>query len=84
MPTDGRGLAARVATKTLVAWSNTSAPISDLQPISKDASRVGANVAIAAKTAEPHPKLKSTIFTTADEVRAAGGPANLVRVPERP
>jgi len=37
--------------------------------------RDGANVAIAAKTAEPHPKLKGTIFTTADAVRAAGGKA---------
>ena len=35
----------------------------------------GADVAIAAKTAEPHPKLKGTIFTAADEVRAAGGKA---------
>jgi len=35
----------------------------------------GANVAIAAKSAEPHPKLKGTIFTAADEVRAAGGKA---------
>jgi citronellol/citronellal dehydrogenase len=35
----------------------------------------GANVAIAAKTAEPHAKLKGTIFTAADEVRAAGGKA---------
>src|SRR5215471_15182883 len=35
----------------------------------------GANVAIAAKTAEPHPKLKGTIYTAADEVRAAGGKA---------
>src|ERR1700752_1099826 len=39
------------------------------------AARDGANVAIAAKTAEPHPKLKGTIFTAADEVRAAGGKA---------
>ncbi len=37
----------------------------------------GANVAIAAKTAEPHPKLKGTIYTAADEVRAAGGKALL-------
>ena len=35
------------------------------------AARDGANVAIAAKTAEPHPKLKGTIYTAADEVRAA-------------
>src|SRR6202043_2631497 len=39
------------------------------------AARDGANVALAAKTAEPHPKLKGTIFAAADEVRAAGGKA---------
>src|SRR3954467_2650643 len=39
------------------------------------AARDGANVAIAAKTAEPHPKLKGTIYTAADDVRAAGGNA---------
>ena len=39
------------------------------------AARDGANVAIAAKTAEPNPKLKGTIYTAADEVRAAGGKA---------
>src|SRR3979490_561705 len=39
------------------------------------AARDGANVAIAAKTAEPHPKLKGTIYTAADEIRAAGGEA---------
>jgi citronellol/citronellal dehydrogenase len=39
------------------------------------AARDGANVAIAAKTAEPHPKLKGTIYTAADVVRAAGGKA---------
>jgi citronellol/citronellal dehydrogenase len=39
------------------------------------AARDGANIAIAAKTAGPHPKLKGTIYTAADEVRAAGGKA---------
>jgi citronellol/citronellal dehydrogenase len=39
------------------------------------AARDGANVAIAAKTAEPHPKLKGTIYTAADEIRASGGKA---------
>jgi citronellol/citronellal dehydrogenase len=39
------------------------------------AARDGANVALAAKTAEPHPKLKGTIYSAADEVRAAGGKA---------
>ncbi|XP_069694280.1 hydroxysteroid dehydrogenase-like protein 2 isoform X2 [Periplaneta americana] len=33
----------------------------------------GANVVIAAKTAEPHPKLPGTIYTAAKEVEAAGG-----------
>jgi citronellol/citronellal dehydrogenase len=37
--------------------------------------RDGANVIIAAKTAEPHPKLPGTIYTAADEIRAAGGQA---------
>ena len=32
------------------------------------AARDGANVAIAAKTAEPHPKLPGTIYTAADEI----------------
>lgn len=35
----------------------------------------GANIVIAAKTAEPHPKLDGTIFTAAEEVEAAGGKA---------
>ena len=39
------------------------------------AARDGANVAIAAKTAEPHPKLPGTIYTAAEEIVAAGGKA---------
>ncbi len=39
------------------------------------AARDGANIVIAAKTAQPHPKLQGTIFTAADEIRAAGGNA---------
>lgn len=39
------------------------------------AARDGANVAIAAKTAEPHPKLAGTIYTAAEEIEAAGGKA---------
>ncbi len=39
------------------------------------AARDGANVAIAAKTAEPNPKLSGTIFTAAEEIEAAGGKA---------
>jgi len=37
------------------------------------AARDGANVVIAAKTAEPHPKLPGTIYTAAKEIEAAGG-----------
>ncbi len=37
------------------------------------AARDGANVAIAAKTAEPHPKLPGTIFTAVEEIEKAGG-----------
>jgi len=39
------------------------------------AARDGANVALAAKTAEPHPKLPGTIYTAALEVEKAGGNA---------
>ena len=39
------------------------------------AARDGANVVIAAKTAEPHPKLPGTIYTAAAEVEQAGGRA---------
>jgi citronellol/citronellal dehydrogenase len=39
------------------------------------AARDGANIAIAAKTATPHPKLEGTIYTAADEIERAGGKA---------
>jgi citronellol/citronellal dehydrogenase len=39
------------------------------------AARDGANVVVAAKTAEPHPKLPGTIYSAAEEVEAAGGKA---------
>ena len=39
------------------------------------AARDGANIAIAAKTDQPHPKLPGTIFTAADEIAKAGGHA---------
>ncbi|TNV76751.1 hypothetical protein FGO68_gene11258 [Halteria grandinella] len=37
------------------------------------AAKDGANIAIAAKTAEAHPKLEGTIHTAAEEIRKAGG-----------
>jgi citronellol/citronellal dehydrogenase len=39
------------------------------------AARDGANVALAAKTATPHPRLPGTIYTAAEAVEAAGGKA---------
>jgi citronellol/citronellal dehydrogenase len=39
------------------------------------AAKDGANVAIVAKTTEPHPKLPGTIYTAAEEIEAAGGKA---------
>jgi len=39
------------------------------------AARDGANVALIAKTAEPHPKLEGTVYTAAEQIVAAGGQA---------
>src|ERR1700744_3994909 len=39
------------------------------------AARDGANVAIAAKTETPHPKLEGTIYTAAEQIEKAGGRA---------
>lgn len=43
--------------------------------IAKRAARDGANIAIAAKTSEPHPKLPGTVYTAAEEIEALGGKA---------
>ncbi|XP_022228710.2 hydroxysteroid dehydrogenase-like protein 2 [Drosophila obscura] len=43
--------------------------------IALKAARDGANIVIAAKTAEPHPKLPGTIYTAAEEIERAGGRA---------
>lgn len=43
--------------------------------IAKRAARDGANVALIAKTAEPHPRLEGTVFTAAAEIEEAGGQA---------
>lgn len=39
------------------------------------AARDGAHIVVAAKTAEPHPKLLGTIYSAADAIRQAGGEA---------
>ncbi len=43
--------------------------------IAKRAAADGANVALIAKTAEPHPRLPGTVFTAADEIETVGGKA---------
>jgi citronellol/citronellal dehydrogenase len=43
--------------------------------IAKRAAADGANIALIAKTAEPHPRLEGTIFTAAEEIEAVGGTA---------
>lgn len=43
--------------------------------IAKRAAQDGANIALIAKTAEPHPKLPGTVFTAAKELEEAGGQA---------
>nr|WP_219846155.1 NAD(P)-dependent oxidoreductase [Emcibacter nanhaiensis] len=43
--------------------------------IAKRAAADGANVTIAAKSTEPHPKLEGTIYTAAEEIEQAGGTA---------
>jgi citronellol/citronellal dehydrogenase len=37
------------------------------------AAQDGANIAVVAKTSEPHPKLPGTVFTAVEEIEAAGG-----------
>jgi len=48
--------------------------------IAKRCAADGANVAIAAKTAEPNPKLPGTIYSAAQEIEAAGGRALALQV----
>ena len=43
--------------------------------IAKRAARDGANIVIAAKTKEPHPRLPGTIYTAAEEIESSGGKA---------
>ena len=47
------------------------------------AAQDGANVLVAAKTDQPHPRLPGTIHSAAEEIRAAGGQALPVRVDVR-
>ncbi|MGH7248822.1 MAG: SDR family oxidoreductase, partial [Pseudomonadota bacterium] len=67
-----RPVVARLAGKTLFI---TGASRGIGLAIGLRAARDGANIAIAAKTAEPHPKLAGTIYTAAEAIERAGGRA---------
>ena len=43
--------------------------------IARRAARDGANIAVAAKTETPHPKLEGTIYSAAEAIEQAGGQA---------
>lgn len=43
--------------------------------IAVECAKLGCNVVIAAKTAEPHATLQGTIYTAAEEIEKAGGKA---------
>jgi citronellol/citronellal dehydrogenase len=47
------------------------------------AARDGANIAVAAKTADPHPKLEGTIYSAAEAIEKAGGKALPIMVDVR-
>lgn len=66
------GALATLAGKTLFI---TGASRGIGKAIALRAAQDGANLVIAAKTAEPHPKLPGTIYTAAEEVEKAGGHA---------
>ena len=49
--------------------------------IAEACAREGANVAIAAKTADPHPKLPGTVYTAAQDIEAAGAAHGVKALP---
>ncbi len=51
--------------------------------IALNCAKEGANVVVAAKSAEPHPKLPGTIHTVAKEVKQAGGQALAIQLDVR-
>jgi citronellol/citronellal dehydrogenase len=70
--TGGQGQRMSFAGKTLFI---TGASRGIGRAIALRAARDGANIAIAAKTAEPHPKLSGTIYSAAADIELAGGRA---------
>jgi citronellol/citronellal dehydrogenase len=79
MPWQARGSVGVIHTATMTLEAKTLFITGASRGIGKAialrAARDGANVVIAAKTAEPHPKLEGTIYTAAEEIEAAGGKA---------
>src|SRR5262245_8205570 len=71
-PRDEEAMMATLAGKTLFI---TGASRGIGLAIALRAARDGANIAIAAKTTEPHPKLEGTIFSAAAAIEQAGGKA---------
>jgi len=67
--TSGPGKSALVGRTALVSGASRGIGLA----IGLRAARDGANVAIAAKTAEPNPKLEGTVFTAAEAIDQAGG-----------
>ncbi len=63
-------MAATLSGKTLLV---TGASRGIGKAIALRAARDGANLIVAAKTVEPHPRLPGTIYTAAAEIEAAGG-----------
>lgn len=53
------------------------------EAIAVRAARDGANVAVAAKTAEPHPKLPGTIHTAVEKIEEAGGKGLAIQMDAR-
>ncbi len=72
VPTRDQTMAATLAGKTLLV---TGASRGVGKAIAVRAARDGANLIVAAKTVEPHPKLPGTIYTAAAEIEKAGGHA---------
>jgi citronellol/citronellal dehydrogenase len=67
-----RGMDAPLAAKTMfISGATRGIGLA----IALRAARDGANVALIAKTGEPHPKLEGTVHTAAEQIRAAGGNA---------
>jgi citronellol/citronellal dehydrogenase len=80
VPQDGRGEDRRLAGRTLFI---TGASRGIGKAIGLRAAAAGANVVVAAKTVQPHPRLPGTIHTAAEEMEAAGGRGLAVQVDVR-